>query len=241
MTRLIRRPTPSMIVSLIALLLAMGGTGYAATSLPKNSVTTKQVVDRSLRAADFAPGQLPAGRQGAAGTAGQPGPAGQPGAKGADGAPGAPGTKGDTGPQGPTGPIGPSEVIVRNNGGSGTTVSDVVGNGNTLIRQIDLRPGKYYIRASVTVDNLSTTAGAAARCSLNSAAPGTAGTNGMFSPLEPNSGFNTSREVYTLDLEVTLDSPGSAAVSCNKGASAQSVRALAGITALRVGDITEQR
>lgn len=38
-----RRPSPALIVSLIALFVALGGTSYAAFSLPKNSVGTKQL------------------------------------------------------------------------------------------------------------------------------------------------------------------------------------------------------
>jgi hypothetical protein len=232
------RPSPAMIVSIVALVLALGGTGYAATSLPKNSVTTKQVVDRSLRANDFAPGQLPAGKQGPIGPAGSQGPAGPQGTKGDTGTQGTKGDKGDTGAQGP---IGPSEVIVRNNGGSGTTVTNVFGNGNTLIRQITLPAGKYLVHAIVTVDNLSTTAGAEARCNLNSADGVTSGVNGMFSSLEPDSGFNTSRVVYPLDLAVSTRGTGTATLTCNKSAADQSVRALAGLTAIRVGEITDQR
>ena len=88
-------------VALLALFLAIGGTSYAAVKLPTNSVATKQikngqvkkadlgknavtsakVKDLSLRARDFAPGQLPAG------PAGPPGPQGEAGKPGADGAP----------------------------------------------------------------------------------------------------------------------------------------------------------
>ena len=38
-----RRPSPALVISLIALFVALGGTGYAALSLPKNSVGTKQL------------------------------------------------------------------------------------------------------------------------------------------------------------------------------------------------------
>jgi hypothetical protein len=37
------RPSPSMVVAFVALLVAMGGTGYAAIVLPANSVGSKQV------------------------------------------------------------------------------------------------------------------------------------------------------------------------------------------------------
>jgi hypothetical protein len=51
----------------------------------------------------------------------------------------------------------------------------------------------------------------------------------------------SARENYTLDLEVELKTADVAVVTCNKGAAGQSIRAIAGITALRVGTITEQR
>lgn len=69
-----------MIVACIALMLAMGGTGYAAIKLPRNSVGSKQikrnavsaskVKNSSLLAEDFAAGQLPAGAQGVPGADG---------------------------------------------------------------------------------------------------------------------------------------------------------------------------
>ena len=82
-----------MVVASLALLVALAGTGYAATALPRNSVgniqlmnnavTAAKVKNGSLVKADFKAGQVPAGRKGAAGPAGPagpPGPAG-PGAK----------------------------------------------------------------------------------------------------------------------------------------------------------------
>ena len=44
MTRLrVRAPSPALVVSLVALIVALGGTSYAAFTLPKNSVGTKQL------------------------------------------------------------------------------------------------------------------------------------------------------------------------------------------------------
>ena len=68
----VRRPSPALVISCVALALALGGTSFAAVSaLPKNSVGTPQlkasavtsakVKNRSLLRADFASGQLPAG------------------------------------------------------------------------------------------------------------------------------------------------------------------------------------
>ena len=75
-----------MVVACLALLLALGGTGYAATQLlPRNSVTTVQVKDFSLLNRDFKRGQVPQGPAGPAGPAGPTGPTGPAGPAGAGG------------------------------------------------------------------------------------------------------------------------------------------------------------
>jgi hypothetical protein len=75
-----------MIVAVMALLVALGGTSYAAFNLPKNSVGAKQlkknsvtsakVKTHSLKAADFKANSLPIGPAGPTGPAG---PKGAPG------------------------------------------------------------------------------------------------------------------------------------------------------------------
>jgi hypothetical protein len=85
-----RVPSPSTVISLLALVVALGGTSYAAFKLPRNSVLSKHVKDGSLLAKDFKAGQLPAGATGPAGPkgdAGAPGASGPAGATGAEGAP----------------------------------------------------------------------------------------------------------------------------------------------------------
>ena len=114
--RRLRLPAPSTALASLALLVALGGTGYAATVLPAGSVGTAQlkegavvsskVKDGSLRAKDFARGSLPSGPQGDSGPAGPQGPAGPAGAAGAAGARGPQGPQGAQGPQGPQGPAG---------------------------------------------------------------------------------------------------------------------------------------
>src|SRR5688572_33280881 len=94
-----RRPSPAMMMAFIALLVALGGTSYAAIQLPANSVGTKQlkknavtaakVKNRSLKANDFARGQIPKGDQGPQGP------------------------QGPQGTQGAQGPAGPANVTVR--------------------------------------------------------------------------------------------------------------------------------
>jgi hypothetical protein len=85
--------SPATVLAGIALLVALGGTGYAAIVLPANSVGTLQlknsavtsvkVKDRTLLARDFALGQVPAGPVGPTGPAGPAGPAGATGPAGA--------------------------------------------------------------------------------------------------------------------------------------------------------------
>jgi len=89
-----------MAVGLTALFIALGGTSYAAVSLPKNSVGTKQikssavtstkVKNGSLLTKDFKAGQIPKGATGAKGDTGATGPAGAKGDTGAKGDPGVP-------------------------------------------------------------------------------------------------------------------------------------------------------
>src|SRR6266516_2328682 len=81
------RISPGLVLGAIALAAALSGTGYAAVqALPRNSVTTVQVKDRSLLARDFAVGQIPRGAQGPAGPAGPAGHAGPAGPAGPAGA-----------------------------------------------------------------------------------------------------------------------------------------------------------
>jgi hypothetical protein len=85
-------------VSFVALAIALGGTGYAVTQLPKNSVGTKQIKNGavtgvkvkagSLDASDFKPGQLPRGERGERGEQGERGAQGATGERGVQGEPG---------------------------------------------------------------------------------------------------------------------------------------------------------
>ena len=86
----IRRPSPAMVVAMLALLVAMSSSAGAdpvgeisalirGNKIARNAITTKHVKNRTLRAADFARGQLrsgPAGPQGPTGAQGPRGPAG---------------------------------------------------------------------------------------------------------------------------------------------------------------------
>jgi hypothetical protein len=121
-----RLPSPATVLSIVALLVALSGTAYAAGVLaPKNSVGSAQVINGSLQKADLSkaaaaalkgnsgtpgsPGTAgPAGPAGPVGATGQAGAVGATGQTGAAGAAGPAGTAGAAGPAGVTGPVGAS-------------------------------------------------------------------------------------------------------------------------------------
>ena len=84
-----KRPSPSLVISFLALFIALSGTSYAVAKLPKKSVgtaqlknsavTTKKVKNGSLLASDFKQGQLPAGAKGDTGEKGEKGDRGATG------------------------------------------------------------------------------------------------------------------------------------------------------------------
>lgn len=123
--KLVRRPSPAMVVACAALLVALGGTGIAAVSalparsvgtpqlknssvthskLADNSITAVKVKNGSLVQADFKSGQLPAGPKGA------------------------------SGPQGPAGVIG--DVFLHSN--TVTVPGSAEGNGSYFTRQVSV-------------------------------------------------------------------------------------------------------
>src|SRR3954447_15600066 len=93
-----RRPSAGVVLAIVALFVALGGSSYAAVSLPKasigapqikqNAVNTKKVQDGSLLVKDFKQGQLPAGPQGPQGEQGPQGLQGPQGPAGPQGSPG---------------------------------------------------------------------------------------------------------------------------------------------------------
>ena len=58
----LRRPSASMVVAIIALVMAMGGTSYAALTLPKNSIGTRQLKNRAVTNSKIAKGAVNASK-----------------------------------------------------------------------------------------------------------------------------------------------------------------------------------
>ncbi len=94
------RPSPAIVIASVALIIAMGGTGYAAMSIPNNSVGTAQLREGAVTKQKIARKTLRAltGARGAPGPAGASGRTGATGPAGNPGAPGAPGLQGLLGP-----------------------------------------------------------------------------------------------------------------------------------------------
>lgn len=99
-----RKPTPAMIVACLALFVALGGTGLAATHyLITSTGQIKPSVLKQLRGPTVSFAQDgPQGATGPSGAPGLPGPRGE----GEQGTPGHQGPAGSTGPAGPTGATG---------------------------------------------------------------------------------------------------------------------------------------
>ena len=142
----LQRPSPALVVSVIALSVSLGGTGYAAIVLPADSVGTKQikrnaitgakVKNRSLLATDFKANQIPAGPTGANGANGASGAPGVPGVPGATGAQGAQGPKGDKGDPGVNGSPDTAQAVLdklKQVDGSGSGLdADTIDGANAL-------------------------------------------------------------------------------------------------------------
>lgn len=104
-----RRPSPALVVSVIALVAATGGTGYAAAKLAKDSVGAREVRSGAIASSELKDGgvrlkDLAADARPAAASRGATGPAGP---QGAPGTPGPAGGQGPLGPRGERGPAGP--------------------------------------------------------------------------------------------------------------------------------------
>jgi hypothetical protein len=189
-------------VACIALTIALGGTSYAAITLPRNSVGTAQlkrnavnsakVKNFSLLRADFKRGQLPAGPRG------PQGPPGATGATGAAGAAGATGAKGDKGDKGDPGV--PATKLWARVLGNGT-----LNGGSGVVGVTRTAAGRYTITFNQDVS-------ACAWIAMPVFRPGF----GWGSIAQGNSDGNpTHVVVYTsLDTGATVDEPFDLAVFC---------------------------
>lgn len=90
-----------MLVAIVALFVALGGSSYAALALPKNSVGSRQLKKNSVTSVKVKAGSLLASDFKASQRKQLQGPDGKQGPAGEQGVPGPQGAQGDTGPAGP--------------------------------------------------------------------------------------------------------------------------------------------
>ena len=98
--------TYANVISTVCLFLILGGSAYAATQLPKNSVGTRQIKNGAISGPKIKRGSIEAIKLTALAQSTLQGAKGPRGPKGATGAKGATGGKGDRGAAGPPGPSG---------------------------------------------------------------------------------------------------------------------------------------
>jgi hypothetical protein len=134
MHRLRKRPSAAMVVASLALLLALGGTSFAAAKLvvPRrsvgalqlkvNSVNSSKVLNHSLLRIDFKTGQIPAGPAGPQGPKGDTGSAGSQGPQG---------LRGDTGATGAGGGFDPTKLHVQSFGSVNVSAASYGGSDYT--------------------------------------------------------------------------------------------------------------
>jgi hypothetical protein len=216
------RPSPSMVVAFIALLVAMGGTGYAAAVLApnsvgtqqlkkgavkgrdigKNAVTSRKVKNRSLLAVDFKAGQLPAGAQGA---------------------------QGQQGPQGPPGQRGPSDAFQTAAAGP-----VALGAASTELLTFDLPSAGSYVLSSKVYINNDGAGDAFVNCTTAVGTSSDLASTGV----QADSGEDDHRTIGGL-LAATTTGPDTATFACQRFAgttiSANDMR----MVAIRVGSLTE--
>lgn len=208
--------TYANVTSTLALIVALGGTSYAAATitgkdirdrsvanrdLSANAVTSGKVRDRSLLAKDFKTGQLPAGARGATGA---------PGATGAAGAAGPAGATGATGPagsQGQTGPKGLGDAFFAKVGASAFPAT--TGQDKTLV-SVSLPAGRFLLDGAVTVDS-DGPATVLYECELR------AGSTVLEKFGEPLANGSTDLAKLHLTATATLDAPTVAALVCDVG------------------------
>ena len=133
-------------IGLLALFIALGGTSYAAVSLPRNSVGNAQLRKAAVTESKLSRGvQAKLAKAGKAGPAGPAGVAGPPGPQGPAGEAGSRGDAGAQGDRGAEGIPGPTSAGV---GGTNTTVivgglTTTIGGSTTVTLD---RPGKVLVQ-----------------------------------------------------------------------------------------------
>ncbi|MGZ8716410.1 MAG: hypothetical protein ACXWYO_04790 [Gaiellaceae bacterium] len=204
----------------IAVFVALGGAGYAAVKLPKNSVGTKQlkpnavtsakIRNGSLLKADFKASEIPAGSAGPAGPAGPAGSAGPAGAAGA------------------AGPAGPSDAFSGFKNGPVAMPASLA----TIATLNVPSAGKYVVVGKAwLLDNVNT--GVIVDCQLSAGAD----SDQNRTSLEGNTAGFVSGAAVAFNVVHEFTGAGAVELKCNAfgvNVSANQIK----ITAIKVGNLT---
>lgn len=228
-----RRGSYANVASTLALIVALGGTSYAAITIPKNSIGSKQIVNSSvkskdvkngsLKRVDFKKGQLPAGKPGPAGVAGPAGPTGPQGPVGSAGA------------TGPAGPVGPSDAF----GFSSSNIINFPEDANRpiVLADVALPAGSYAVSAKALVNNGAGNK-ATAKCWLELGATTIDNKDERFINLESDdaSGGVANRAFFVLQGVGSLTQPDQARLMCS-ASTTQGNWSNQALTAVKVGAV----
>lgn len=220
---LFRSGSYANVASTLALVVALGGTSYAAVAVAKNSVGSPQIINSSiksrdvkngaLKAADFRAGELPAGAQGPAGPAGPAGAAGTAGAAG------------------PQGPAGPSTAY-------GVSSSDTIGwaavaNDPVVVATLNLPAGSYAVSGKALGNNNDTVI-VLTTCWLELGANTI--DNAAKKPLNVGDGSAVDRGFFVVQGVGSLAAASQARLVCSAGSTVGNWTNYA-LTAVKVGNI----
>jgi Collagen triple helix repeat (20 copies) len=214
------RPSPALLIALIALFVSLGGTGYAASQVtaggskakPAAKPVTKAQVNKLIAGYFTAHRAELEGAKGPAGAAGKNGDAGAKGDKGEKGEKGERGEKGDTGDKGERGEVGPQGP------GAISLVASAIGNETATVGTVG--PWSITVTCNPSAPNSTVTIKGPGELSQsvtkNASTTATRVAIGSGQTLQVNngehlaeSGFLTSGSTtYQLNLQMTTENPG---------------------------------
>jgi hypothetical protein len=208
------RPSPALLIALIALFVSLGGTGYAASQVTagasKAKTTAKPVTKAQVN--KMIAGYFTAHRAELKGAEGPAGKNGDAGAKGDKGEKGDRGEKGDTGDKGERGEIGPQGP------GAITLVASAIGNETAPVGTVG--PWSITVTCNPSAPNSTLTIKGPGELSQsvtkNATTTATKVAIGSGQTLQVNNGehlaetgFLTSgTTTYQLNVQMTTENPG---------------------------------
>ena len=205
-------------VGLLALVVALGGTSYAAVKLPAGSVGTKQIRKHAVT-----PSKLSAKTvqqlKGGTGPQGIQGPRGLPGAAGEPGTPGQPGA------------TGPSDAYVDREDAIVALPTD---HTATQVAALSLPAGSYTLVAKLLADNDDASAGRI-ECTLDD--PAANHIDLMKVRLGPTSPPNLEFASFALEGAVTLNATGTVSLMCSAPEITSATVGFRKLIATRVGTL----